>query len=291
MDGIINVLKPPGMTSHDVVNILRRLTGIRRTGHTGTLDPGASGILPICVGKATRVSEYVLLMNKTYRAELSLGQATDTEDASGRTILVKPVPVLVQDTVIQTLAKFQGPRMQIPPMYSAVRVAGKKLYELARQGEEIVREPRQITIYKTRLLQILDHKILFDVTCSRGTYIRTLCREIAEALTTTGHMSYLLRTGVGPFSLANSFSFEELACLREASRLEEAVLPLDTALLHLPAVVLNENNVDRIRNGVSVTVDHDIPQGTEIRVYSPAEQFLALAVTEEAGQIRPRKVF
>jgi tRNA pseudouridine55 synthase len=290
MDGIINLLKPPGMTSHDVVNVLRRLTGIRRTGHTGTLDPGAAGVLPICVGRATRVSEYVLGMDKSYRAELTLGRATDSEDVSGAVVATMDVPDLHSEQVQRVLQSFVGQGTQIPPMYSAVRVDGKRLYELARQGREIKREPRPVTIYAMELVQFGGGTILFDVTCSRGTYVRTLCREIAEKLGTVGHMSYLLRTLVGPFALHEAWTLEELAELKKDEQLEVALLSADTALRRLPEVRVSTEEAQRLKNGMAITAENLPAEGTAVRVYDSAGNFQAIAVIHD-GTIKPKKVF
>lgn len=290
MDGIINILKPPGMTSHDVVNVVRRLTGVRRIGHTGTLDPGASGVLPICVGKATRISEYLLGMDKSYRAELSLGEATDTEDAAGQVVLTKPVPVLTSHCVEQVLMSFLGMGTQLPPMYSAVRVNGKRLYELARRGEVVERQPRQIQIYNIKLLKIRDNTILFDLCCSRGTYVRTLCREIAENLGSVGHMSFLLRTAVGPFLLESAVTFEELAQFTEEGCIINALLPLDMALAHMQAVTVDESQAARLRNGLAVTLGFIASDGELFRVYDSSQAFLAIAAADKE-RIKPLKVF
>ncbi len=290
MDGIINLLKPPGMTSHDAVNVVRRLTGIKRVGHTGTLDPGAAGVLPICLGKATRVSEYVLGMDKSYRAELSLGQATDTEDAAGQPVLTRPVPSLTTHGVELVLRGFLGTVPQIPPMYSAVRVAGKRLYELARRGEVVEREPREIQIYKIKLLKISETSILFELDCSRGTYVRTLCRDIAEKLGSAGHMSFLLRTAVGPFLLGSAVTFEELAQFAEAGCITKALLPLDLALANMQAVTVDESQAARLRNGLAVTLRLKTSDGELFRVYDSSQAFLAIA-TADREQIKPLKVF
>lgn len=290
MDGIINVLKPPGMTSHDVVNVIRRLTGVRRTGHTGTLDPGAAGVLPVCVGKATRVSEYVLQMDKSYRAELSLGRATDTEDAAGKTTLEKPVPPLTMIDFAAVLQEFQGESTQIPPMYSAVKIGGKKLYELARQGQVIEREPRNITIYQIKLLDAYQQSVLFDVTCSRGTYVRTLCREIAEKLGTVGHMSFLLRTHVGPFHIDDAWTFEELTAKQEAGRLQETLLPLDTALKHLSKIIVSEEQAVHVKNGKAIPLEAAGDDQQRVRLYDALGNFLAIASIDKE-KIKPEKVF
>ncbi|MDW7650590.1 MAG: tRNA pseudouridine(55) synthase TruB [Bacillota bacterium] len=290
MEGIINVLKPPGMTSHDVVNQIRRLTGVRRTGHTGTLDPGAAGVLPVCVGKATRVSEFVLEMDKSYRAELTLGQATDSEDAAGTVIAEKQVPSLTGELIGRVLKSFIGQGTQIPPMYSAVRVGGKRLYELARQGKEVSREPRTVHIYSVEPVRFDHRMVLFDVDCSRGTYVRTLCREIAEKLDTVGHMSFLLRTAVGPFLLDQTWTLEELAGLAESGRLQEALMPADVALQRLPSVTVSAEQALLIKNGVAVTAGNLPPEGETVRVYDSAGSFLAIG---RAGidTVKPQKVF
>lgn len=290
MDGIINFLKPPGMTSHDAVNLMRRLTGIRRIGHTGTLDPGAAGVLPICIGKATSVSEYVLGMDKSYRAEVSLGQATDTEDAAGQPVLTMPVPALTTHAVDLVLRSFLGKGSQIPPMYSAVRVDGKRLYELARRGEVVERKPREVLIYNIKLLEIRGNFILFDLCCSRGTYVRTLCRNIAEKLGSAGHMSFLLRTAVGPFLLRNAVTFEELAQYAETGSITKALLPLDTALQNLQALTVDDSQAKRLRNGLAVTPGLKTSDGQLFRVYDSLQALLAIAAADKE-RIKPLKVF
>ncbi|HZK23846.1 MAG TPA: tRNA pseudouridine(55) synthase TruB [Oscillospiraceae bacterium] len=290
MNGIINLLKPPGMTSHHVVSALRRLTGIRKIGHTGTLDPGAAGVLPICIGQATRVAEYVLTMDKTYRAELTLGTATDTEDAAGQVIDEKTVPPLDFNQVKTLLLDFTGPRQQIPPMYSAVRVHGQKLYQLARRGETVTRKARAINIYQLQLLQLYPQKILFDVSCSRGTYIRTLCREIAEALDTVGHMSFLVRTRVGPYHLDQTYTLEECASLQAANELTTALLPLDSALEQLLPYNVTAEDAEKIQNGRVLKFTDLPPEGTLMRVYGPGGELLAISSVENST-VRPQKVF
>lgn len=290
MNGILNILKPPGMTSHDVVAQLRRLTGIRKIGHTGTLDPGAAGVLPICMGQATRVAEYVLGMDKTYRAELQLGTAMDTEDAAGRIVAEKTVPQLNAACLESVLASFVGKRMQTPPMYSAVRVKGKKLYELARRGEMVERQPRPIQIYRLQLRGFKENHVLFDVSCSRGTYIRTLCTEIATALGTVGHLSFLLRLGVGPFEIKNALTLEECEILQAHAKLDTALLSLDTALLSLPHLSVSQADAQKIKQGRWLNLDNLPEEGTLVRIYAPHRQLVAIALVEN-NSVRPRKVF
>ena len=291
MNGIINVLKPPGMTSHHVVSFLRRLTQIRRIGHTGTLDPGAAGVLPACIGKATRVSEFVLQMDKVYRAELTLGKATDTEDVSGTVVAEKEIPHFNERDVKRVLESFLGPGTQVPPMYSAVKIGGKKLYQLARKGESIDRPARDIHIYSMQLLHFTEQKITFDVTCSRGTYVRTLCREIAEKLGTVGHMSFLLRTAVGSFSLQDSYTLEELQALAKEETLSNVLLPPDAALGHIPPVQVTAEQAQRVKNGGSVMLDSaSIPAESLVRIYDSKQHFLAVGRIKQ-GQLKPEKVF
>ena len=289
MDGILNVLKPPGLTSHDVVNRIRRLNGVKKCGHSGTLDPGAAGVLPICIGQATRVSEYFLMMPKTYRAELALGIATDTEDASGQIIDEKIVPEITQEMICLAFDELIGDSYQMPPMYSAVSKGGVKLYKLARLGQTIERESRLIQIYKIELLELRDKTILFDVICSRGTYIRTLCTDIARRFDTCGHMSFLLRKAVGPFTVENSLTLEELNQLDQREDLEKALYPLDSALGNLPAISVTEEDAAKILNGNAVRIpDNNSEQN--IIVYDPTGKLLALALVID-GWLKPRKVF
>ncbi|NLN07038.1 MAG: tRNA pseudouridine(55) synthase TruB [Firmicutes bacterium] len=290
MNGMLNILKPPGMTSHDVVAYIRRLAGIKRVGHAGTLDPGAAGVLPLCLGQATRVAEYMLSLPKKYRAELTLGATTDTEDAAGTVTVRKPVPVLTREAVERTLESFIGPRLQTPPMYSAVRAGGKRLYELARRGEEVKRRPRKIHIYDLQLLSLQGSRVMFDVACSRGTYVRTLCRKIAEALGTAGYMSFLLRTAVGPFLLEETLSLEEAAQLADKGLLASALLPIDYGLRHLPQAVLTDKEAERLQNGAFIPYAGKLPAGCDIRVYRQDGRFLALAEMQH-GLLRPKKVF
>ena len=203
MDGIYIVNKPKGITSFDVVAKMRRICDTKKVGHAGTLDPDAVGVLPICVGRATKVIEYLMEEDKAYHVELMLGMATDTQDSSGSVLYEKPVTASITE-IEETIKSFVGESMQIPPMYSAIRVNGKRLYELARKGLEVERNPRAITISQIDISSInkKDDKVivLFDVDCSKGTYVRTLCNDIGERLNCGGHMTSLTRTRSGPLS-------------------------------------------------------------------------------------------
>ncbi len=246
MDGIVNIWKPAGMTSHDVVYRVRRAAGTRRVGHTGTLDPMAEGVLPICIGKATHAVDYVVAAQKTYECTLCLGKTTDTEDSTGTVLSEKPVKVSEED-ILKAMKSFEGECDQIPPMYSAVHHEGKRLYDLARQGITVERKPRRVTFYEIRPIEIKIPLVTFSVTCSKGAYIRTLCKDIGEALSSGAHMTALTRTASGRFTAENAV---KLSDFEEAP--EKYIL--DTALVfsHLPKVEVDEADEKRIRNGVPV---------------------------------------
>jgi len=283
MDGILNINKPIGMTSFDVVARIRKLTGTRKAGHAGTLDPDASGVLPVCVGRATRIMEFLMEKDKAYRVGLSLGRATDTQDASGRTIYEKPV--LHDDpTIIETIKSFTGTREQIPPMYSAVRVDGQRLYELARKGIEVERKPRTVTFYRIDIIDIVRHRDKVDVTmlveCSKGTYMRTLCHDIGEKLNCGGHMFSLERIRSGPFSIESSYTLEELEELKKQNNLKLAIIETDKALLHFPRVDMDGTDAKKLRNGLMLPAEDLLPGYA--RVYC-GDVFLAVGKVFEKG--------
>lgn len=246
--GIINVLKPPGMTSHDVVSYIRRLYSIKRVGHAGTLDPAAAGVLPVFIGNATRLVEYLADADKSYRAELTFGFETDTGDDTGKISNSRPYIRPKPSEIEAALASFIGVNEQIPPMYSAIKIDGKKLYELARQGQVVERKPRKIVIDAISLITEGETGIVFDVTCSKGTYIRVLCSDIGYRLNCLAVMSFLVRTRVGHFHLEESLTLEEIAANKE-----QAVQNADSVLTHLPAIVLSELESQAIKNGRSIS--------------------------------------
>lgn len=257
MNGILNVFKPKGMTSHDVVNILRRKTGIRRIGHTGTLDPMATGVLPICIGKATRVSEYLLNQDKEYIADISLGQRTDTLDSEGE-VLETSEKRVSEDEIVQAVMSYLGEIKQIPPMYSALKQDGKKLYQLAREGKIVERPARDVTIYHIEILNIVDNRLItYRVKCSRGTYIRTLCDDIGEDLGTFGHMSYLMRTQAGSFTIEDSYSLDYIDKL-SLEELEELILPMDKALDYMEAFHMEDKYYKKLINGMKIRLDDPV---------------------------------
>lgn len=263
MNGVVNIFKPKGITSHDVVNKMRRIFGIKKIGHTGTLDPNATGVLPLCVGKATRISEYLLDLNKEYIGELSIGAATDTQDQWGK-VLKKSSKELTEDEIYNAFNKFKGNIEQVPPMHSAVRHKGKKLYEIAREGRVVERKPRKVCIYNLDILNIIDNKkIIFYIRCSKGTYIRTLCDDIAKSLGTYGYMSYLIRVGVGDFKISNSYSLDYIDSL-DKKNLRSILQPMDEGLYHLDSIIIDSKFYKRLINGVVISLQNQSLKNHEI---------------------------
>lgn len=265
MNGILLVNKPAGMTSHDVVNRVRKLCHTKKVGHCGTLDPDATGVLVLCIGKATKALQFLMSENKEYVATLSLGQATDTYDSSGKVIKEKEFQGIEHlDEVIQS---FIGQQLQMPPIYSAIKVKGKKLYEYARENKEVQIEPRPITIHQIEILKQYDHFIEMKVSCSKGTYIRSLCVDIAEKLGYPGHMSHLTRTKSGQFCLENCYSLEDI---------EEGnfhLLTLEEAFASFEHYEIADENIVYHGKLIQSDIDHQVvvvnQQGDVLAVYGP----------------------
>ncbi len=254
IEGVVNLLKPPGMTSSDAVTDIRRVFGMKRVGHTGTLDPGAAGVLPVCIGRATRLFDYLVDKQKEYIAEISFGAATDTQDSYG-SVTQRGVSRVGIEELRAALPRFTGEIGQIAPMYSAVRLEGKKLYQLAREGANAVALRRDVTVYLLEaLMKTGENRFLIRMACSKGTYVRTLCADIGAALGTPAHMSFLLRTRSGAFRIEDSYSLDELARLKGEGRLKEAVVPIEDALAILgeARLSLSENEARLFVNGVEI---------------------------------------
>lgn len=276
-------MKPPGMTSHDVIGFLRKALQTKKIGHGGTLDPDAAGVLPVFSGSATRLLSYAMDGRKQYIAEFTLGEQRDTGDDSGEIVKTMPVPEISEARLREVLQGFLGKQMQLPPMYSAIKINGQKLYELARKGLEVDRESRPIEIYKLELLAFDKEKFTVSVKCSKGTYIRVLGEDIASALGTCGTMSFLLRTQVGCYLLNEAHTLQEIAQNPEACCAE----PI-SAVTHLPKLRLSANQAARITNGVKTTV-----KGTADGQYvllGPAAEFLGIGRCNES-QIQAEKIF
>jgi len=292
LSGILNVNKPKGWTSHDVVDRVRSLSGVRKVGHAGTLDPLATGVLLVCVGKATRVAQYLMKSRKLYRAVVRLGVSTDTYDAEGEVIRSVPEVNVTREEVKRALEEFKGVISQVPPMYSAVKVRGKRLYQLARRGEEVARQPRQVEIHDIRLVEWQKPFLTIEVECSPGTYIRSLAHDLGEKLGCGAYLVELVRLRSGRFSLEDAVTIEEIEEACAAGRLKRLLHPLDTALLDLPATTLERGEEKRIRTGQKVRGSPPSDGDGLYRAYSFDGRFLALVEWDsEAGLWQPRKVF
>ncbi len=283
MDAIINLLKPPGMTSFDVVKFLRGVLRVDKIGHAGTLDPGAAGVLPVFAGKATKAIEYMMDKDKLYRAELTLGIETDTQDSYGEVIKTDYVGA-TPEQIESTIKGFKGKQKQVPPMYSAIKINGKRLYELAREGVTVERIPREIEIYDLNIVKIgPDNKVIFDVACSKGTYIRTLCADIGRSLGCGGHMSFLVRLKVGNFSISDALTLEEVAEAASTGRLGEYVSKIDELFKDIEKITIGEVEEKRLLNGCYVKLDEcKSGHNALLRVYNGNGRFLALGRTVKA---------
>jgi len=277
MNGLILVDKPCGKTSHDVVGAIRKIAKTRRVGHTGTLDPLATGVLPVCIGNATKACDMLIASDKHYRAELVLGMTTDTLDSEGE-VLSECAVNLDEDRIRAAVMSFVGEQEQIPPMYSAIKKDGKKLYELAREGKTVEREPRKINIFSIDILEIDLEKpsVTIDVHCSKGTYIRTLCEDIGISLGVGAYMNTLCRTKSAGFDLEKCYTLAQITDIFNSGKENEIVIPTDSLFYNLKSVKLNEKQSARIKNGVFVSAP-EIQEGEEYRVYDNTGNFLCIA--------------
>lgn len=298
MDGIINILKAPDMTSFDAVAQIRRLLREKKVGHTGTLDPDAVGVLPICLGKATRMVELLVDDHKFYRGEITLGIETDTQDSTGTVVQRRETDGVTRECVIEALASLTGRILQVPPMVSALKHQGKRLYELARAGIEVEREPREVEIFSLKILRIDLPKIWIDIECSKGTYIRTLAHDCGQALGTGAHLSYLIRTGTGQFTLENSVTLAELQQAVIENRVGQYLLPLDFGISSMPKVLVHRLAEKKAINGAQLKrkdflqYPQSLRQGERARLYT-AMGFVAIVevLDPKEGIMQPVKVF
>ncbi|GER83217.1 tRNA pseudouridine synthase B [Thermogemmatispora aurantia] len=251
MDGILNINKPVGLTSHDVVARVRRLLRQQRVGHAGTLDPLASGVLPVCVGLATRVADYLSESGKAYQAEIVLGVETDTYDREGQVLNTQPVPDITREQIESLLRTFLGPQLQVPPPYSAIKLQGEPAYRRARAGESLKLEARPVVIERLVLLAWEKPRLQLEIECSKGTYIRSLAHDLGQRLGCGAYLSALLRTRSGPLTLQESITLEQLAEALASGNLERYLLPLDIALQHYPALVVDAKTLERVLHGNS----------------------------------------
>lgn len=281
MDGVINIYKEKGFTSHDVVAVVRKTINQKKVGHTGTLDPDAEGVLPICIGKGTKLADYIMADKKGYRAEVTLGITTTTEDSSGEILEVKPVD-FNEEKIKEAVYSFIGEYDQVPPMYSAIKVNGKKLYELAREGKEIERKSRRIKIYDIKILEFLPpNKIVIDVICSKGTYIRTLCSDIGKKLGCGGNMSYLLRTMSGRFNIDTAIKLDELKTIVEKGSIDDILITIDDVLCNYKKIKILPKATKLLHNGGKIYEyffdgKYDIKKGEEVLVYDAQGIFIGI---------------
>ncbi len=306
MDGIINVNKEKGFTSHDVVAKLRGILHQKKIGHTGTLDPEAVGVLPVCLGKATKVCDLLTNKDKTYRAVCRLGVSTDTQDMTGQILQRGDFSRVTQERLKEVLESFIGDQLQVPPMYSALKINGKKLYELAREGKTVERKPRPIRIHSINLIKYRQMEGLFtmDVTCSKGTYIRTLCHDIGEKLGCFGAMESLQRTRVGVFTLENALTLEQIEVLMKQNELEQQILSVDALFPEYPAFQIKDEFAAKLSNGnpllefflqdyperVNMIGIRDLMEGQEFLVYDENGCFKAVYQKGDRD-LRVRKMF
>ncbi|MDF2928215.1 tRNA pseudouridine(55) synthase TruB [Anaerospora sp.] len=284
MNGIINILKPPGMTSHDAVSYIRRVFAMKKVGHAGTLDPAAAGVLPVFLGSATRLIEYSTEAAKSYRVEVTFGFETDTGDDTGKVTQTGPCELPARQRLEEVLATFIGAITQIPPVYSAIKVDGKKLYELARAGIAVEPKARQVHIHDIRILEVRRSTLLLDVDCSKGTYIRSLCQDIGRKLGCPAVMSFLVRTKVGDFTLEQAVSIEEISNKKEA-----IVLPLDFAVAHLPLVKLSPSECKDLQQGKAVFTQ-TCPSSL-VRLYDTQERLVGIGQYDSTSSLlKPVKI-
>lgn len=295
MNGIINIYKEAGYTSFDVVAKMRGILKIKKMGHTGTLDPDATGVLPVCIGNGTKLVELFSDHEKEYIAELKLGVATDTQDLSGEILKTSPVEVSCEE-IREAILSFVGEYMQLPPMYSAVKVNGKKLYELAREGKEVERKARLVSFREIEILSMELPVVKIRVVCSKGTYIRTLCNDIGEKLGCFGAMKSLVRTRVGRFKLEEAITLEELEQYRDAGKLADIILPSDSIFMHLPAVYAKPENCRFLDNGNAMYPNMLIKppyfqEGQEVRMYGGEKFYGIYQFVAKESRLKPVKMF
>ena len=301
VSGVLLIDKPQGMSSQQVVSKVKYLLksdvhDSKKAGHTGTLDPMATGLLPICLGEATKFSHYQLDAIKSYQAIIKLGEQTDTGDAEGQIIATIPVPNVTQAMLQSVTEQFLGEIMQVPPMYSALKKDGKKLYELAREGIEVERAARPLTIYKLSLTPLSAQQLQLTVTCSKGTYVRVLAEDIAKALGTLGHLTALRRIQTGDFEIANAITLADFAALDFAARFDK-LLAVDACVRSLPSLLLDDNQSKRIRQGQRLNVKTTmltqqliLNANQTFRLFDRHQQFLGTGLLEPNGRLQPMKL-
>ncbi len=286
LSGVFLLNKPLGLSSNTALQKVRRLFNAQKAGHTGALDPLATGLLPICLGEATKFSHYLLDSTKRYQTTVKLGQTTTTGDVEGDVVLQREVPVLTAELIEQVLQRFRGEIQQVPPMYSALKRDGRPLYELARQGIEIERQARPVTIYQLKLVDFTNDSLVLEVTCSKGTYIRVLGEDIGEALGCGGHLTHLHRTQTGHFEIIPSYTIEYLETLTEAER-DALLLSVYAPVEHFPRVQLPEGREKYFGNGQESNIEHEA--AAEVLVFN-GDLCLGLAEITDKKRLVPKRL-
>lgn len=280
MNGILSVLKPPGMTSHDVVSQIRKITGMKKVGHTGTLDPGAAGVLPICIGKATKIVDFIMNDIKTYICELTLGNITDTYDRYGNFIFEenKDISSIGYDRLENVIHEFIGHVLQRPPAFSAKKIDGVRAYELARRGEVVELPGKQITIYEIKILKFSLPTVMMEIKCSKGTYIRSICNDIGEKLGCGGYMSFLIRTSTGKFNLSNSYILDEL----NRDNFSKFMVTPDYAL-DMKSLYVDDMFSKKILNGNSIYITDgtNYKEDERVKVYIKPNDFVGIGTVQK----------
>lgn len=290
MYGILNINKPPGISSFSVVGEVRRLTRERRVGHAGTLDIPAGGVLPVAMGEATRVIEYLTDLPKVYLAAIVLGAITDTYDASGRIIEEGDASQVCREDVLEVLKLFQGEIEQVPPAYSALKYHGRRVSDWCREGMDIKLNTRKVHIYRLELASFNSPRLTIEVECGRGTYVRSLAFDIGKKLGCGAYLDSLVRTRYGPFFIVEAMDFQDLAAQR--SQLKDLLYPMDVALEHLPPVILSSADIGQVRRGAPVQCNcAEVACESRLRAYDSEGKLVAILVKRDDGQWWPRKVF
>lgn len=291
ISGILNLNKPMGMTSHDVVQRVRRILGIKKVGHTGTLDPMATGVLLVCVGQSTRLIEYLQPGKKIYQAEITLGQSTNTYDAEGDIVTTHDPSAISRTDFIQVIQPFIGAIQQVPPPFSAIKQNGVPLYKLARQGKNVLAPARKVQIDSIEVLSFQNPIVDVKVTCGSGTYIRSLAHDIGNALGVGAHLSALTRIQNGEWHIDDAISLDELAHAQQSGQLAEVIVSKESAMAHMPKIVLSAENERRALQGQRIPLDTVPIAETDIAAFSASGQLIAMLCPREPGLFKPRKVF
>jgi len=290
--GIVIIDKPTGRSSNHVLQQVKRLFDAKKAGHTGALDPLATGVLPICLGEATKVSSYLLDADKAYHVTCKLGEVTDSGDSDGEVLSTSTIPEFDEQSILSLLPKFMGEQDQVPPMFSALKYNGQPLYKLARQGIEVERKSRRITIYDIELLSITEESFTLAVRCSKGTYIRTLVEDISHALGSGGHVVMLRRVDAAGYTLEQAITIEQLEAIAEQGllALDGKLLATEDALPDWPAIVASDEMVVALRHGQTINVEQEF-SAANVRLFDTKQAFLGLGEMSEQGVVAPKRVF